>query len=404
MEMKEEKKEISVSKSKQKRQAQKVKNEKAKRAKSIEKLITCIVIVAVVAVIAGVVGVKVADRLSWVKPVSTSAEFSNMVADDGFVAGIKASDYVTIPDINAVDVPYSEIEYTEENIEANINSQLESHKTLSEDKDKKVENGDTVNIDYAGTINGEAFEGGTSSGFDLTIGSGSFISGFEDQLVGAKAGENVTVKVTFPEDYQSADLAGKDAEFDVAINGIYELPVFDDAFVKENLSEFADTAEGYKEYLKTANEKASLDSFIENYINENTVANKYDNAYTKQLQKVQRFNDETEYEYMNMYYSMYTGTEKYKSFAEYIGEDESSYAKTLKEKAKELETKNFAYQAILEQEGEKVTEDEFRAYLTEQGEDKYDTYVSEFGTGYTLQQYVKIKAIDIVASKANIIK
>jgi len=97
-----------------------------------------------------------------------------------------------------------------------------SSQTLSTDTSLAVANGDKVNIDYSGTIDGVAFDGGTASGADLTIGSGQFISGFEDQLIGHKVGETVEVNVTFPSDYSEASLQGKAAVFTVKINGIYQ--------------------------------------------------------------------------------------------------------------------------------------------------------------------------------------
>lgn len=95
---------------------------------------------------------------------------------------------------------------------------------LSTDTSLTVADGDTVNIDYTGTIDGEVFSGGSTdgTGTDLVIGSGSYIDDFEEQLIGAHPGDEVTVEVTFPDDYNSQDLQGKDAVFSVTINGIYQ--------------------------------------------------------------------------------------------------------------------------------------------------------------------------------------
>ena len=96
--------------------------------------------------------------------------------------------------------------------------------TLLTDKELAIKNGDTVNIDYVGSIDGVEFDGGNTEGYgtDLTIGSGMYIDNFEEQLIGAHPGDNVDVKVTFPEDYGMEDLNGKEALFKVTINGIYE--------------------------------------------------------------------------------------------------------------------------------------------------------------------------------------
>ena len=104
------------------------------------------------------------------------------------------------------------------------NSQESSSSTLSTDSSLTVEDGDTVNIDYVGSIDGVEFDGGSTNGqgTDLTIGSGLYIDDFEEQLIGSHPGDTVDVNVTFPEDYNSEDLQGKDALFVVTINGIYQ--------------------------------------------------------------------------------------------------------------------------------------------------------------------------------------
>ena len=107
------------------------------------------------------------------------------------------------------------------------------------------------------------FDGGSAQGYDLTIGSGSFIDNFEQQLIGTHPGDQVTVNVTFPEEYaNNPDLAGKAAAFAVTVNGIKELPEFNDEFVKTNLADYAQTVEEYKQYLKDTNYKNSTSATI----------------------------------------------------------------------------------------------------------------------------------------------
>jgi trigger factor len=117
-------------------------------------------------------------------------------------------------------------------------------------EDRPAEMGDVCNIDYAGTIDGVAFDGGTAQGHDLELGSNTFIPGFEEQLVGVSTGEEKDVKVTFPEDYHAEDLKGKEAVFHCKVNKIQkkEVPALDDEFAQD-VSEF-DTLEEYKESLK----------------------------------------------------------------------------------------------------------------------------------------------------------
>ncbi len=125
--------------------------------------------------------------------------------------------------------------------------------------ERAAKDGDVVNLDFLGKIDGVEFDGGKGEGHDLTLGSGTFIPGFEDQLVGKKAGDEVDVKVTFPEDYQEESLAGKEAVFECKINEVteMELPELDDEFAKD-VSEF-DTLDEYKESIKEELKKDILD-------------------------------------------------------------------------------------------------------------------------------------------------
>lgn len=138
---------------------------------------------------------------------------------------------------------------TEKDVEAELKRVQEQNARLVE-KDKAVENGDIANIDFKGSIDGNYFEGGTAEGFDLTIGSHSFIDNFEDQLVGLKAGDKKDVIVTFPSDYQAEDLAGKEAKFECVVNSVKvrELPEINDALASD-VSEF-ETLDEYKAHFK----------------------------------------------------------------------------------------------------------------------------------------------------------
>lgn len=135
---------------------------------------------------------------------------------------------------------------TAEEIDAEIAQVRERNARQIEVTDRAAEDGDTVNIDYSGSVDGVKFEGGTAEGQDLKLGSGSFIPGFEEQIVGKQIGEEFDVNVTFPTEYHAADLAGKAAVFACKLNGITktELPELDDEFAKD-VSEF-DTLDAYK--------------------------------------------------------------------------------------------------------------------------------------------------------------
>lgn len=155
---------------------------------------------------------------------------------------------ITLPDLKSITVTVSPMEnVTQEEVDSAINQALEENLTSVQDAAKE---GDTVNIDYSGSINGEKFDGGTAEKQDLKLGSGQFIPGFEDQLIGKKAGDTVTVKVTFPEKYQNADLAGKAAEFEVKVNEVKRQPELTDEWVKNYDGTTAETVESYRDQIR----------------------------------------------------------------------------------------------------------------------------------------------------------
>ena len=150
-------------------------------------------------------------------------------------------------------------ETTDENVNEEIEKLRERNSRLVPVEDRAVQADDIANIDFEGFVDDVAFEGGKGENFDLTIGSGQFIPGFEDQLLGKNVGDDVEVKVTFPEEYHAEDLAGKDAVFKVKINSlkVKELPEADDDFAMD-VSEF-DTLDEYKADIKAKLEKANED-------------------------------------------------------------------------------------------------------------------------------------------------
>ncbi|SHH26220.1 trigger factor [Tepidibacter thalassicus] len=149
-------------------------------------------------------------------------------------------------------IEVDKIEYTvkEEDVEARLEQMRNQNARLVTVEDRPVQDKDTVTIDFEGFVDGEAFEGGKGENYNLVIGSGTFIPGFEEQLIGAKIGEEVKVNVTFPEEYHAENLAGKPAVFEVKIKEIKvkELPELDDEFAKD-VSEF-DTLDELKSDIK----------------------------------------------------------------------------------------------------------------------------------------------------------
>ena len=166
-----------------------------------------------------------------------------------FTAEVATKPEVTLGQYKGIEVPENKVEVTEEEIEAEL-KKVQEQNAREITVDRPAENGDTVVIDFEGSVDGEVFEGGTAENHPLVLGSGSFIPGFEDQLVGATADSDVEVNVTFPEDYQAKDLAGKAAVFKVKVHEIKkkELPEINDEFAQD-VSEF-DTLDEYKEDVK----------------------------------------------------------------------------------------------------------------------------------------------------------
>ena len=193
-----------------------------------------------------------------------------------FTADVAVKPEVTLGDYKGVEVPKSEIAVTDEEVDAEVKKEQDKNARTVAVEDRAAANGDITTIDFEGFVDGVAFDGGKGTDYALTLGSGTFIPGFEDQLVGANTGDHVEVKVTFPEEYQAKELAGKEAVFQCDVKKIEtkEVPELDDEFAKD-VSEF-DTLAEYKEDVKkkltekkekearTAKENAAVDKAIEN--------------------------------------------------------------------------------------------------------------------------------------------
>ena len=181
-----------------------------------------------------------------------------------FTATVALKPEVKLGKYKGVKVEAAEVTVTDEEVDAKIEKERENNARTIEVTDRPVKDGDMTILDFEGFVDGEAFDGGKGTDYPLTIGSGSFIPGFEEQLVGANIGEEKEVNVTFPEDYQAEELKGKAAVFKCTIKEIKEkeLPALDDEFASE-VSEF-DTLEEYKkdvkETLTIEKEKAARDA------------------------------------------------------------------------------------------------------------------------------------------------
>ena len=168
-----------------------------------------------------------------------------------FTAEVALKPAVTLGDYKGVEVEKSVVEVSEEEVEKEVDKERENNSRMIDVDDRAVEKGDMIKLDFEGSVDGVPFQGGKAEDYSLTIGSGSFIPGFEDQLVGAKIGEELDVNVTFPEEYHEASLKGKPAVFKCTVKEIKvkELPAADDEFAKD-VSEF-DTLAEYKDDIRS---------------------------------------------------------------------------------------------------------------------------------------------------------
>ena len=209
--------------------------------------------------------------------------YSDGLDENGYWTGVKALDVVTLPeDYAAIPLKKADIEPTEDEVQSQIDSLLDQHSTTAEVTDRAAANGDTVTIDYSGTVDGVAFTGGTYSGYSLKLGSGTFIDGFEDQIVGHNVGDTFDVKVTFPEGYSDSTdaegntlvLSGKEAVFSVTLNGISEevQPELTDAWVDETLGTSNDlhSVEALRAFYQQQLYQTNLQTAVMDYLLQNS--------------------------------------------------------------------------------------------------------------------------------------
>lgn len=263
---------------------------------------------------------------------------------------------VTLGDYKNISLETSQIE---SQVKLQIDQVLQSNATYDTVKEGKVADGDTVNIYYVGKMDGTAFEGGTltaeeqPAGYDLTIGSGKFIPGFEDALIGKKIGETYDIDVTFPDPYpNNPDFAGKPAVFTVTINskqGEEHIPELTDDFVKEKISE-SDTAESYQKSVRDA----AVEEQAWNYVYEASKIKEYPEQKLKDIKN--RMSKSIKY-----YFSQQGVTMEQYLEAQNLSQEE--YDKQMDESAKENLGKILVYEAIAEKEKIAVLEKEYQDEL-----------------------------------------
>ncbi len=390
----------SVSMGQQRRLEKKKEIERGKRNARWGKVISYSLIVLISAGLIGSVGYSIYRSATRIQP---SSDYSAYLKDDGLIKDVTAKDLLTLTDYKNITAPLSEIEYSDESVDKDINTVLEQNSKLEKDTDALIKDGDKVNIDYVGKIDGIEFSGGSSDGkgADLKIGSKSFIDDFETQLIGHKAGDNVTVNVTFPDDYKTPELAGKDAVFEVVINGIYINPELNDAFVKEKFSENASTVAEYKEYLKKTNYDKNLKAWLEKYLLDNTTVTSYPKAYFNHLKSLKKYEDQLSVDYMNNLYASMNYNQTV-TLEDYVGMSEAKYDAKLDETIKDRAKKALIYQAIFETEGLTASKEDYAAYFDEDSTGGYDAQVKQQGVGAVMQQIIAEKVLEYLTDSVTV--
>lgn len=312
-----------------------------------------------------------------------------------------SNEYVTISQYKKLEVPKVEfVEVTDEMLEEELKMLLETAAEYIEVTDRAAQLGDLANINYVGRLNGEAFEGGTADGYELELGSGTFIDGFEDGIVGKEIGDVFDLELTFPEDYGSADLAGQKVVFEVTLNALTEvkIPELTDEWV-QSYSETAKTVEEYKAEEKaklqeyyTESAKSQLEDAVWEKLMENTTVTKYN---TEELQNLISLQQE-QYKLAAEEYDM--------EFAEFIeastGLSEEEFNAEVSTLSKEQLKEKYAAQLIIEKEGIEITEEkklpiyeEFMNYFGLGSVDELKTMLEQAGTLDSLEEQVEIQIV-----------
>ncbi|MBE6767697.1 MAG: trigger factor [Ruminococcaceae bacterium] len=282
------------------------------------------------------------------------------VGEEGLVfkAVITVKPEVALSAYKGLDVTREEKEVTDEDVEAELNKLLDRNSRMVTVEGRAAENGDTVDFDFDGYVDDVAFDGGKAEHYSLVLGSGQFIPGFEDQIVGKNAGEEFDVNVTFPEDYHAEELKGKAAVFKCKLHEIKakELPVADDEFAKD-CSEFdtldelkadlkAKLAESRKNEADAAFENALMDKLVENMTAEIPEA-MFDNEVTEQVN--------------NFAYRLQSQGMDMNLYLQYTGMDEAALRENFRPQAEQQVKGRLALEKVAALEGLTATEEEVEA-------------------------------------------
>ena len=320
-----------------------------------------------------------------------------------FTAEVVLKPEVKLGKYKGIEVDKIDISASEEEVEAALNKERESNARTITIEDRPVKDGDMTIIDFEGFVDGVAFEGGKGENYPLTIGSGAFIPGFEEELIGVNLNEETDVNVTFPEDYQSEELAGKAVVFVCTVREIKEkeLPPLDDEFASE-VSEF-DTLEEYKEDIRTKisekkeqeaknqKEEAVVDAIIEEAFMEIPEAM----IQTQQQQMLEDFAQRIQSQGLNV-----------EQYMEITGMTQAGLAEQMRPQALKRIQSRLVMEAVAAEEGMTATEEEVDAEIVKMAEvyrmetDKVMELLGEGGRKQVKEDICVNKAVDFVVQNA----
>ena len=322
-----------------------------------------------------------------------------------FEATVTVEPEVKLGDYKGLEIEKQDTAVTDEMVEDAINQRLEAMADMVVKEDGEVVEGDTVNLDFDGYVDGEQFEGGQAEGYDLEVGSGSFIPGFEEQLVGLTVGGEKDVEVTFPEEYHANELAGKPATFKVKINEIKskEVPTLDDELASE-LDADAENVDAYKANVRKQLEEAKQND-AENLQKEEAVIKAADNATidipeamikSEQDRMLQEFAQNMQQQGLDL-----------KTYFEISGQDEDQVREQMKDDAEQRVKTNLTLDAIAKAENIEATEEDVDNELQKMSE-QFNISVEDIkktlGNSDLIKNDVRVrKVIDLLVSEAKLV-
>ena len=332
--------------------------------------------------------------------VDTTFSYSEGINDDGFWADIKALDYIEIFDYKGIIIPSDVHQVSEEDIQTEIDYILWEYASTEDVTDRTVVDGDTVNIDYVGSVDGVEFAGGSTGGAGtyVTAGSMDYIDDFLIQIIGHMPGETINVEVTFPESYHESSLQGKEAVFVTKINYIVNTvsPELTDEFIEENFSELYGwaTVSEMKEDIQKNFREAAVKEYIMNYMTYEVIARSIPDELTEyQVKTMQGYYQSYADEYgMNLdeFLMNYVGVSGIDELIEISQEDNFNNTKY-----------SLVVQAVAEDANISVNNEDLLAFFTEyMGTSDYSDYEEQYGMPYLKQVTLQQKVLDFIVENA----